>query len=215
MLTQAEALERLKKVGITDSIQVLRRWVRDGKIKAEKSLNKKEGYRIDLADLERFIEERNPLYKEVKQLRDEVYLLKSKIDELKKEVAKGGEVNEEKTKESEDEESEPRSPTKGAKRSSTKNGELNRDQVFDIFVRETKNVRDSELLGAASEELFGILFPQSLFPQFESETTELKLGSRFVCPGTGKKFVTAEGAARSYVNFLIRKHGGKKNASAS
>ncbi|UWE05312.1 hypothetical protein [Laceyella sacchari] len=80
MLTQAEALERLKAAGITDSIQVLRRWVREELIKAKKSANKKEGYRIDVEDLERFIEERNPLYKEVKRLREENFQLKSTKD---------------------------------------------------------------------------------------------------------------------------------------
>jgi hypothetical protein len=30
MLTVSEVLERLKAAGITDSIQVLRKWIRDG-----------------------------------------------------------------------------------------------------------------------------------------------------------------------------------------
>jgi hypothetical protein len=54
--------------------------VREELIKAEKSANKKEGYRIDVEDLERFIEERNPLYAEVKQLRQENAQLKSTKD---------------------------------------------------------------------------------------------------------------------------------------
>lgn len=71
MLTMFEALERLKETGITESIQVLRKWIREGKIKAEKTDFRKEGYRIHEEDLEQFIEERNPLYREVKQLRKE------------------------------------------------------------------------------------------------------------------------------------------------
>ena len=42
----AEALDMLEKAGITSSMQMLRRWVRQGKIEAT-MLSKKQGYEID------------------------------------------------------------------------------------------------------------------------------------------------------------------------
>lgn len=73
MHTVQEALEKLKSAGITSSVQMLRRWIRDGEIKAIEPPKgfKKEGYRIEKSELERFIESRNPLYEEVKRLREE------------------------------------------------------------------------------------------------------------------------------------------------
>lgn len=85
MLTVNEALEYLKKAGITDSRQVVRKWIRDGELKAippEKG-RRKDGYRIPHDELERFIAQRNPLYSEVKKLRKEVEELREKIKKLK------------------------------------------------------------------------------------------------------------------------------------
>lgn len=85
MLTVHEALEYLKKAGITDSQQVVRKWIRDGELKAippEKG-RRKDGYRIPIEELERFIAQRNPLYPEVKRLREENQRLKNEIKRLK------------------------------------------------------------------------------------------------------------------------------------
>jgi predicted site-specific integrase-resolvase len=87
MLTVSEALERLKAAGITDSIQVLRKWIRDGELKAippEKG-RRKDGYRIPIEELEQFIAQRNPLYSEVKRLREENQRLKDELKRLKSE----------------------------------------------------------------------------------------------------------------------------------
>jgi regulator of replication initiation timing len=155
MLTQSEALERLKEAGVTSSIQVLRKWVREGQIKAKKSHFKKEGYRIHEEDLERFIEERNPLYKEVKRLREENrnlkqenMKLKTALDQAKKKVEtkkvrrpsrnRSNEISIEESKEKEDEPTEPISAGQSAN---------NRDFELNLIVKKIKRMdpRDPEL----------------------------------------------------------------------
>jgi cell division septum initiation protein DivIVA len=203
MLTQAEALERLKAAGITDSIQVLRKWVREEQIKAEKSSNRKEGYRIDEIDLERFIQKRNPLYAEVKQLRQENAQLKAEIEHLKQQISNAKDGSEDEPKE---DESEPIGPAQGADR----NGELSWNEVCDIYERETKRIKDSDILGGIWEEVMGLLFPMSLFPE-ETESTELRQRSgQFMCPATGKVFPQAEEAVTSLIQFVIKKYQPKK-----
>lgn len=56
-MTVEEALVVLKKAKVTDSVQTLRRWLREGKIQSQFK-SKKEGYEIDEVDLNRFIDER-------------------------------------------------------------------------------------------------------------------------------------------------------------
>ncbi|WP_044748908.1 hypothetical protein [Bacillus alveayuensis] len=55
-----QALKILQQYYITDSIQMVTRWIREGKIKAERSENRKEGYKIRHEDLFEFIEELRP-----------------------------------------------------------------------------------------------------------------------------------------------------------
>lgn len=55
-----QALNILKKYYITDSVQMVTRWIRQGKIRGERSDNRKEGYRIHHDDLFEFIEEERP-----------------------------------------------------------------------------------------------------------------------------------------------------------
>jgi len=55
-----QALKILQEYYITDSIQMVTRWIREGKIKAERSANRKEGWRIYHDDLFEFIEEQRP-----------------------------------------------------------------------------------------------------------------------------------------------------------
>lgn len=56
-MTIHEALDILKDNHITDSIQMLRRWIRQGKIKATMA-SKKQGYVIDEISLNEFIEKK-------------------------------------------------------------------------------------------------------------------------------------------------------------
>ncbi|MED4876626.1 DNA-binding protein [Anoxybacillus geothermalis] len=60
-----QALKILQEYYITDSIQMVTRWIREGKIKAERSANRKEGWRIYHDDLFEFIEEQRPGLPEV------------------------------------------------------------------------------------------------------------------------------------------------------
>ncbi|GMO01105.1 helix-turn-helix domain-containing protein [Parageobacillus thermoglucosidasius] len=60
-----QALKILQQYYITDSIQMVTRWIREGKIKAERSANRKEGWRIHHDDLFEFIEEQRPWLPEV------------------------------------------------------------------------------------------------------------------------------------------------------
>ncbi|MED0758853.1 hypothetical protein P4S93_13945 [Aneurinibacillus thermoaerophilus] len=80
-----EALDRLKQAGITDSIQTLRRWLRDGTIKAQRSENRKAGFEVDAEDLKRFINERTGADKDerIRQLEEEIRRLKEKNERLK------------------------------------------------------------------------------------------------------------------------------------
>ncbi|MFF2587617.1 hypothetical protein ACFVSS_06935 [Peribacillus butanolivorans] len=55
-----EVLSILQKYYITDSQQMVTRWIREGKINGIRSENKKEGYRIYEEDLFDFIEEQRP-----------------------------------------------------------------------------------------------------------------------------------------------------------
>jgi DNA repair exonuclease SbcCD ATPase subunit len=55
-----QALKILQQYYITDSIQMVTRWIREGKIKAERSANRREGWRIHKEDLFDFIEEQRP-----------------------------------------------------------------------------------------------------------------------------------------------------------
>lgn len=53
-MNTTQALKRLEQAGITSSLQMLRRWLRQGKIDAE-LLSKKQGYEINEKSLEEFI----------------------------------------------------------------------------------------------------------------------------------------------------------------
>lgn len=58
-----EAMGLLEENSITSSKQMLRRWIRQGKIKASIQ-SKKEGYQIDAASLESFIKEKQNNYQD-------------------------------------------------------------------------------------------------------------------------------------------------------
>lgn len=72
--TVSAALERLKQEGITESIQVLRRWLRSGKLKGTRA-SRKEGWKIEKSDLQLFIDTRkgNITDKVTKEQTDKVY----------------------------------------------------------------------------------------------------------------------------------------------
>ncbi|MFB5284687.1 helix-turn-helix domain-containing protein [Peribacillus sp. Hz7] len=55
-----QTLNILKEYYITDSVQMVSRWIREGKIKATRSENRKDGWKIHHEDLFEFIEEQRP-----------------------------------------------------------------------------------------------------------------------------------------------------------
>src|SRR5690606_26003526 len=115
------------EIGITDSIQTVRRWLRSGELKGEmpegeirKGKKRSAGYRVHPKDLEAFIQkkrEENWLYPEVKRLKKKYKDLQKKYKDLQKKYKdlqrKMVTAELEKTKttdQQEEEESEP-SPT--------------------------------------------------------------------------------------------------------
>ncbi|PLS17623.1 DNA-binding protein [Bacillus sp. M6-12] len=65
-----QALNILQNYYITDSIQMVTRWIREGKIRAERSENRKDGWRIHHEDLFEFIEEQRPGMPEIMAVHD-------------------------------------------------------------------------------------------------------------------------------------------------
>jgi len=82
-LTVNEVLDLFKSQGITDSAQVIRRWLREGKLKGIPPENRKAGWMIPQEEVDRFIAERNPLYAENQRLRAEIAKLHRKLEQLK------------------------------------------------------------------------------------------------------------------------------------
>jgi FtsZ-binding cell division protein ZapB len=60
MYTVEEAFERLKQYGITENIEVVRRWLRQGKLRGIKPEKRRDGWRIPKENLDAFILERVP-----------------------------------------------------------------------------------------------------------------------------------------------------------
>ncbi|TVX77168.1 helix-turn-helix domain-containing protein [Peribacillus simplex] len=71
-LNTEEALKILKDCYITDSVQTLRKWIREEKIIAAGSPFKQEGYTIKEDDLKAFIEEERPGFLEILKVYHEV-----------------------------------------------------------------------------------------------------------------------------------------------
>jgi len=60
-LTVEESFGILQKEGITNSIAILRRWIRQGKLNAIPYNNRKDGYKINSVELENFINKKVPI----------------------------------------------------------------------------------------------------------------------------------------------------------
>ncbi|MGG3233962.1 DnaJ domain-containing protein [Priestia flexa] len=98
-----EVTEKLKEYGITDSEQMVRRWIRNGEIKSTEIKNRKAGYDISKEDLIEFVKKRKPeaeyklkvvkLEKKIEQLKSDKHLgaweekqnMKKRLEELEKE----------------------------------------------------------------------------------------------------------------------------------
>lgn len=78
MLTTDQVLMRLTEEGITENIQVVRRWIRNGELPATAPVKRKDGYLVSEVDLAAFIEQKRKKQKrttdeyevEIQQLRE-------------------------------------------------------------------------------------------------------------------------------------------------
>ena len=84
-----EALTQLQKFGITDSVQVIRRWLREGTLQGERSTDRKAGWRIHPGELARFITARNPGEK-LRRLEAEIERLTAINKELEEALSAAG-----------------------------------------------------------------------------------------------------------------------------
>lgn len=97
MYTVEEALKKLKQYGITDNAEVVRRWLRSGKLKGVKPEKKRDGWRIAKEDLDAFIAERVPAVENAlnatnckegnttKVVNEQIEQLQEKIERLREE----------------------------------------------------------------------------------------------------------------------------------
>ncbi|MBC9785957.1 hypothetical protein H1S01_15840 [Heliobacterium chlorum] len=82
MLTVVEAVAILTEAGITNSPEILRRWLRQGKIKGE-CLHRAAGWKVDETDLHRFIKEHSNITRlKLSALEAEVERLLGKLAEV-------------------------------------------------------------------------------------------------------------------------------------
>lgn len=83
-LTTDEVIKMLAEAGIEKNEAGVRRLFRLKEINAERSENRKEGWRAKQKEVERYIQSQNPLYSEVLELRNMVESLKSEVERLTK-----------------------------------------------------------------------------------------------------------------------------------
>ena len=193
MLDTHQVLARLKEIGITDSIQTVRRWLRSGELKGEmpegeirKGKKRREGYHVHPKDLDSFIQkkrEENWLYPEVQRLEKEVINLQKKYKDLQKkykDLQRKMVTSElEKTKttdQQEEEESEP-SPT-----SSIHNKTISPVELNVVWRQIERGNQDPEVeqylrMNSVKNRLYSVVLG--------SDTRD---GHEYVCPLTGKRF---------------------------
>ncbi|MDV7763998.1 MULTISPECIES: DNA-binding protein [Peribacillus] len=88
-----QAIKILQEYYITDSIQMVTRWIRDGKIRAERSDNRKEGWKIHHVDLFDFIDEQRPGLPEVMAVHEWYVENAFRLDDQKSEEEEKPEFN--------------------------------------------------------------------------------------------------------------------------
>lgn len=89
MLNVDEALCILQNYFITDSRQMVVRWIREGKIVGERTENRKEGYRISEENLSEFIENMRPglqaFVRDYNTIRDDIQTLQEQLQTFQSE----------------------------------------------------------------------------------------------------------------------------------
>lgn len=97
MYTVEEALKKLKQYGITDNAEVVRRWLRSGKLKGVKPEKKRDGWRIAKEDLDAFIAERVPAVENAlnatKVASEEKAICNEQIEQLQEKIERLREEN--------------------------------------------------------------------------------------------------------------------------
>jgi len=197
MLTVDEALDKLKQHGITDSGQMVRRWLREGKLKGTRSEYRKEGWRIPTQELDRFIEEKYPAAKyqrEIEQLKARVAELETKNQKLR------GQLNNVTQGNIEEGNNNHNNITTGNIK------ELSREEVKTIWTGITRDDLDEsdkapELLEEAYNSLVNGLFPKGAD---KTETYNHKYRRPYVSPFTNRKYSSAEALVRASIPWLIQ-----------
>ena len=187
MLTVEEAFHILQQEGITHSIQMVRRWLRKGKMKGISSPNRKEGWHIPKHELAMFIESKNThadLKQTITHLTAEIERLTHENEALKQQLPSMAPSN---------------VTLSNITRSNVK--ELTPQQVERLWLESSKTREDSiELLEPIHRHLF-----QYLFRNHESMTHlyNPKYKRPYLCPFTNKKFNSAESLIRAAIPWLI------------
>lgn len=187
MLTVEEAFHILQREGITNSIQMVRRWLRECKIKGICTPNRKEGWRIPKHELNVFIESRYlnaGLKQEIARLTVEIERLTEENERLKQQLNHITNHN--------------------VTNSNVTYGnikELTPQEVESLWLEITKTITDSaEILEQAHRHLF-----LNLFRKNESKTNlyNPKYKRPYLCPFTNKKFNSAESLVQAAIAWLI------------
>jgi hypothetical protein len=187
MLTVEEAFHILQREGITHSIQMVRRWLRDGKIMGIRTPNRKEGWHIPKHELDVFIESRDThagLKKTINRLTAEIERLTQENETIKLQLQSM---------------TNPHITLSNITKSNIK--ELTPQQVERLWLKSTKTRKDStELLEHVHRRLF-----QNLFRDNESATHlhNPQYKRPYLCPFTNKKFSSAESLIQSAIPWLI------------
>lgn len=179
MITIDQALERLKEAGITDSIQMVRRWLRDGVLSGERSAYRKEGWRINSDDLERFISARmSP-----DCIRAEVEFLRAENAALKAQIAAAN-------LHAHDIAIRHESPSPASQKDV--------EELWGIGVASMEHKAAPKAQDAAYAALIRNLFPNN------SPTLCIEQKAQYVCPFTGKKFGSIKALVLAAAPHLIK-----------
>lgn len=190
MLDVYQVLDRLKEIGITGSIQTVRRWLRTGELKGEmpegeirKGKKRSAGYRVHPKDLEAFIQkkrEENWLYPEVQRLEKEVINLKKKYKDLQLSLRKQRKMVTATTDQQEEEESDDQpSPTSSIQSTNKTISPVELNVTWRQIERANQDPEVEQYLrmNSVKNRLYYVILG--------SDTRD---GNEYVCPLTGKRF---------------------------
>ena len=184
MLTADQVFEALQQHGITESRQMVNRWLREGRIKGERSANRKEGWRVSEEELNKFLDELIPVrvcQAELARLKEEIAKLKAENMDLRKQLS---------------------NITKGNV-TVDNNRELTLLEIEDMWqdVSQGMAAMPEEIFKKAHSSLIRGLFPG------DAEETRLNNGSGksrpYVCPFTNKRYASAESLVKAAIPYLI------------